>query len=96
MLITPDAAELQSFALSVLLMLRLGNGQYCYERPFDALTGRSARYGIMARLGLQRVIAHGTISDPAALAWVEPRRPTPDELTLGDHGLLLWSDAPCR
>jgi hypothetical protein len=93
-LITPDAAELQSFALSVLPTLRLGNGQYCYERPFEgAPTGRSARYGIMVRLGLQRAVASGTISDPAALASVEPRRPTPDELTLGDHGLLLWSDA---
>jgi hypothetical protein len=93
-LTTPDAAELQRFALSVLPTLRFGNGEYCFERPFGgAPTGRSARYGIMVRLGLQRAIATGTIDDTAALAPVEPRRPNPDELTLGDRGLLLWSDA---
>ena len=44
--------------------------------------------------GCEGAIAAGTIGDPAALASVEAQRPTPDELTLGDHGLLLWSEPP--
>lgn len=93
----PATTPLIDFALESLPAMRLADGSFCFERRIGEPVprGRSARYTLMAELGLLRARAAGypVPFDLEELHRVSVRELDGDELTPGDIGLLIWLDA---
>ena len=89
--------SLIDFALDSLPEMRLEDGAFCFERRVGkaAPVGRSARYTLIAELGLLQAQAAGytvpfDLEKLDAVGWHALEA---GELTPGDIGLMLWIDA---
>ncbi len=91
-----NAISLIDFALDSLPEMRLEDGAFCFERRVGkaAPVGRSARYTLIAELGLLQAQAAGytvpfDLEKLDAVGWHALEA---GELTPGDIGLMLWID----
>lgn len=83
---------LVQFASAILPTLRLPSGTYCFDRTWESsdLRGDSLRYTLMVALGCQRAARHGYAVPDGATELLGAVIARQSELTLGDHGLVLW------
>jgi hypothetical protein len=88
-----DVGNLESLALAILPTLQHDDGVFCFDREEGGpLRGRSPRYTLMVRLGMERAVSAGVADAPLSPEVVELVRSDPASLAPGDLGLLLWSD----
>ena len=92
-----NVTSLIDFALDSLPAMRRKDGVFCFERQAGnpAPLGRSPRYTLMVELGLQRAQTAGyTLPiDPDELNTIAWQELHAGNLTPGDIGLMLWTDA---
>ena len=92
-----NVTSLIDFALDSLPAMQHKDGAFCFERRVGnpAPLGRSPRYTLMVELGLLRAQTAGyTLPiDPDELNTIAWRELHTGNLTPGDIGLMLWTDA---
>ena len=92
-----NVTSLIDFALDSLPAMQHKDGAFCFERRVGnpAPLGRSPRYTLMVELGLLRAQTAGyTLPiDPDELNTIAWRELDTGNLTPGDIGLMLWTDA---